>query len=185
VTGRGSDIARAANAITDGRLVGYSTEGVFGLGCDPDNAAALEKLLALKQRQTDKGLIVLAASREQLNPFVATLDSDIESSLEKCWPGPVTWILPAQPRVPALLTGSRRTIAARVTAHAPAAALCNACGHAIVSTSANLSGDAPCTTAQCVADAFPGQLGYLLEQPVGELDGPTPIFDGRTGQQLR
>lgn len=181
----GKNIAEAAHCIQRGGIAGYPTEGVFGLGCDPANSGALQRLIDLKQRDSNKGLIIIAATRVQLEPYVATMTSELERKLDSTWPGPVTWILAASNDASTLLTGNRPTVATRVTSHAAAAELCNHCGHAIVSTSANLSGQSPCKDALAVANCFGNSIDYLLDMPVGNLDGPTPIFDGATGKQLR
>ncbi|OED37435.1 hypothetical protein AB833_23740 [Chromatiales bacterium (ex Bugula neritina AB1)] len=183
---RGSDVQRAAAAVHSGALIAYATEGVFGLGCDPLNSTALQQLLDLKQRDAGKGLIVIASNRQQLEPLVGPVSANIEAKLNASWPGPVTWILPCRTdKVPAQLTGNFNTIATRVTAHPITAALCDACDHALVSTSANISGRPACTTADQVAQCFANDLAYILDPPVGNLTGPTPIFDGATGLQLR
>ena len=181
---RGTSLSAAALAVAAGDVIAYPTEGVFGLGCNPNNEQAVAKLIDLKGRASEKGLIIIAASRQQLAPFTATVSDAIEQQLDASWPGPVTWILPAAETVPALVTGGRSTIAARVTAHRAAAKLCEACGHALISTSANLSGQPPCVDADQVAATF-NNLGYLVDLPIGDLSGPTPIFDGVSGKQLR
>lgn len=175
----------AVAAIKNGDIVAYPTEGVFGLGCDPANTDAVTRLLALKQRDADKGLILIASDREQLTPYIGTLTDAIEQKLANTWPGPVTWILPCREDTPSLLSGGRTTIATRITSHPPAVLLCEQCGHALVSTSANQSGQPACTSAQQVEALFGDKVSYTLRQPVGDLTGPTPIFDGITGKQLR
>ena len=82
-------------------------------------------------------------------------------------------------------TGGKKTIATRVTDHSIASALCDACDSAIISTSANVSGQPPCTDSRSVAAVFGDQLAYTLDYDVGNLTGPTPIFDGISGRQLR
>jgi len=182
---QGTDIAQAAACIRRGGIVGYPTEGVFGLGCDPQNTRALKRLIELKRRDDRKGLIIIAANRGQLDPFIAAVTESLAEKLEASWPGPVTWILESSASASALLTGNRDTVATRITSHASAASLCETCGHAIVSTSANLSGQPSCKDTQSVASCFGDKIDYLLDLPVGGLDGPTPIFDGATGKQLR
>ena len=181
---RGHNFKEAAVAVANGGIIAYPTEGVFGLGCDPSNTEAIAKVISLKERTSDKGLILIAASREQLNRYTGSIAKSIEVELNQSWPGAVTWILPAAEGSSELLTGGRPTIAARVTAFEPAAHLCEACGHALISTSANRSGGKPCTNAAQAADEFP-DLDYIVDLPVGPLQGPTPIFDGLSGKQLR
>ena len=181
----GRDISIASHCIQAGGVIAYPTEGVFGLGCLPDNEAAIETLLNLKNRQIDKGFILIAARREQLVPYIATLSAALESKLDDTWPGPVTWILPCSNTAPVSVTGNKPTIATRVTQHKVASALCTECNSAIISTSANISGKPACKTAQQVSEVFGNQLDYILDYSVGDLKGPTPIFDGITGDQLR
>lgn len=181
----GRDISAASQCIKAGGVIAYPTEGVFGLGCMPDNEAAIETLLNIKNRQIDKGFILIAASREQLSPFIDTLSADLERKLDDTWPGPVTWILPCSSTAPASVTGNKTTIATRVTDHKAASDLCTECNSAIISTSANISGQPACKTAAQVAEVFAVQLDYILDYEVGDLRGPTPIFDGITGDQLR
>ena len=177
-------VSHAADVLLRGGIIAYPTEGVFGLGCNPFNEQAVEALIKLKARSSEKGLIIIAASRRQLEPLIAPVSAAIDAQLLTSWPGPVTWILPAATTVSELLTGGRTTIAARVTAHRTAAELCEACGHALVSTSANMSGHSPCLDANQVEATFTN-LGYIVDLPIGDLQGPTPIFDGVSGKQLR
>jgi L-threonylcarbamoyladenylate synthase len=180
----GNNLEEAAAAVADGGIIAYPTEGVFGLGCNPTLEHVVEQLLQLKVRAAEKGLILLAADRHQLDPYIDNVVPSIERKLSDSWPGPVTWILPAATGTSDLLTGGRSTIAARVTAFSTAARLCKLCGHALISTSANRSGHSPCITAPEVMAEFE-ELDYVVDYPVGSLQGPTPIYDGATGKQLR
>lgn len=182
---REARIDEAARVIAAGGIVAYPTEAVYGLGCDPGNDQALRRLLALKQRPADKGLILIAASLEQLRPWLGEVDA---ASLARCtatWPGPSTWILPARPGASPLLTGDRDTLAVRVTAHPPAAALCEACGHALVSTSANVSDHEPARSIAALEEQFGDQVPVVVAGELGDSERPTPIRDARSGQMLR
>jgi L-threonylcarbamoyladenylate synthase len=176
-----ADLTRAATILRAGGVVAYATEYCFGLGCDPRNRAAILRLLRLKSRPLAKGLIVLAASESQLAPYAA----DIPANVRATWPGPHTWLLPANPGVPGWITGQHDKIAVRVTAHPQAAALCRAAGMAIVSTSANRAGEAPARTDREVARRFGRLVDYILPGRVGEAPAPTPIRDAVTGQLVR
>jgi len=181
----GTDIDAASNALITGGIIAYPTEGVFGLGCDPNNDAAIESLLALKKRDADRGLILIAANINQLSRYLTPLSKETLDKLEQTWPGPVTWILPCNTSVSDLVSGGRDTIAARVTAHESASQLCKTFNSALISTSANLSGEPAYVDAIAVQSAFGNQLAYVLNLPVGTLQGPTPIYDGLTGNKLR
>lgn len=176
-----SKLQRAARILKQGGIVAYATEYCFGLGCDPFNRNAVFRLLRLKRRPVQKGLIVLAAATEQLAPYATT----ISASELTTWPGPYTWLLPARPGVPGWITGRHDKIALRVTAHAQAAALCRAAGMAIVSTSANRAGETPARTDREVLRRFGKLVDYVLPGAVGAATAPTPIRDALTGELIR
>ena len=175
----------AARALAHGALVAYPTEGVYGLGCDPLNEAAVLRLLAVKDRDPARGLILLTDDRARLAPFLAPLDAEIRARLRETWPGPVTWLLPAAAQAPAWITGAHASVAARVTAHPLAASLARSFGAPIVSTSANRCGRRPLRTALAVRRAFGAEVDCILAGEVGDLAGPTPIRDAGDGTLLR
>lgn len=178
-------LAQAARCVRAGGVIAYPTEAVYGLGCDPRNGAAVHRLLDIKQRPVDKGLILIAAEFEALLPYLLPPDVKTLSRLHRSWPGPVTWVLPARPEVPYWLCGKQATLAVRVTAHPLAAALCRACGGALVSTSANISTRPPARTALAVQRCFGAAIDYVLHGVLGGLDKPTPIYSAADGRCLR
>ena len=100
-------IAQAVEQLQQQKVIAYPTEAVFGVGCDPQSDLALQKLLNLKQRPAHKGLILIAASIEQLTPYVdwSQLTEAQIATLKESWPAPVTWVVPALPEVSSLLRG--------------------------------------------------------------------------------
>ena len=175
----------AARVVKAGGLVAYPTEAVYGLGCDPRNEEAVRRLLALKHRPMHKGLILIAASFTQLEPFLRPLTETDRARLAATWPGPHTWLIPTRPDTPRWLRGRHETLAVRVTAHPLAAALCQTCGHPLVSTSANRRGRPPARTALAVRLQLGRDLDYVLPGPTGGAAQPTAIRDLRTGQVVR
>lgn len=180
-------IAEAAAALHRGGVVAYPTEAVWGLGCDPRDEAATLRLLALKLREVEKGLILIAADEAQLAPFIdmATLDAVQRAAVRASWPGPHTWIVPAAPAAPRWITGTHAGIAVRVSAHPPVVELCRAYGGALVSTSANRAGE---PAAQRVTQLDPRIVAGVDAVLAGETGGqqrPTAIRDARTGAALR
>ena len=181
------DIAPAAALLRRGGVIAYPTEAVWGLGCDPRNEAAVLRLLQIKQRDIGKGLILIAAQVEDLKPYVdfGALPEDALAGVLATWPGPHTWIVPADAGTPRWLTGDHDGIAVRVSAHPTVIALCRAFGGALVSTSANPAGAPP---PVAMTDFDPGLLQAIdgvIEGDTGSLERPTPIRDARTGQVLR
>lgn len=100
-------IAAAVALLNKENVIAYPTEAVFGVGCDPDSETAVTRLLALKQRPVDKGLILIAASFEQLKPYIddSILTAAQRKAVFDCWPGPVTFVFPAPATTPRWLTG--------------------------------------------------------------------------------
>ncbi len=168
-----------------GGLIAYPAEGVYGLGCDPANPEAVQRLLALKGRSAGKGLILVAADMQQLQPWLAPLSDEIYRRLEQSWPGPVTWVVPAASGAPALLTGGRDSLAVRVSAHPPCRRLCEAWGGPLVSTSANYHGRPPARSALQVRRRLGPGVDYVLSGPLGGLVGPTTIRDALDNRVLR
>jgi len=178
-------IEAACEALARGGVVAYPTEGVFGLGCDPANDTAVERVLALKGRPVHKGLILIADTFDRLTPWLAPIDEATWSRVAPTWPGPVTWVLPAAASISRLVRGDHATLAVRVTAHATAAALCQAWGGPLVSTSANPAEAPPAQTAEAVATLFGDRIDAVIDAPTGGRREPTPIIDGATGEYLR
>ena len=181
------DIEQAAALLHGGGLLAYPTEAVWGLGCDPDNEAAVLRLLQLKQRPVDKGLILVAAHLDPLRRWLdlPALPPGRLAVVLASWPGPHTWVMPAATGAPPWITGGRDSIAVRISAHPVVAALCEQFGGALVSTSANNETmPSPRTRTELdlrivegVDALAPGETGGLLHA--------TPIRDARDGRNLR
>ena len=182
-----NDLAPALAALRRGGVIAYPTEGVWGLGCDPRDEAAVLRLLALKQRDVAKGLILIASSEAQLAGFIDTA-SLAESQLvdvRASWPGPNTWIVPAAADAPRWITGDHAGIAVRVTAHPIVRALCDAFGGALVSTSANRAGQpSPRTRGELDPQIIAGVDAVCSGDTLGRLQ-PSSIRDARSGALLR
>lgn len=174
----------AARYLSAGAVISYPTESVYGLGCDPLNSEAVQHILAIKQRRWDKGLILIAASLKQLIPYIDP-GFEISEAMMQSWPGAVTWIVPAHPELPQELTGGRKTIAVRVTAHPVASAICRSFGGALVSTSANLSGHSMIRSAIKLRKSFGRTIDYYLPGELGGNLKPSEIRSAVNGEVLR
>ena len=179
-------IRRAVTTLYKGGVIAYPTEAVYGLGCDPWDEQAVHKILSIKQRPWQKGLILIASDFNQLQEFIQPVSSTILAQLESTWPGPTTWLLPVNTSVPAFLHGEHDTIAVRVTAHKQTAELCRHFGGAIVSTSANLAGKHPAKTSHQVHWRV-SDVDYVLSGNCsGSRSGqPTEIRNALTGEIIR
>lgn len=181
------NLAQVVAALRQGEVVAYPTEAVFGVGCDPDNQQAVQKLLALKQRPVEKGLILIAADYEQLKPYVddSQLTAEQMQRIQATWPGPVTWVMPTKAGVPSFLTGQFDTIAVRVTDHPLVQELCRQFGKPLTSTSANLTGQEPGRTAEEVKQQLGALLPAILQGETGGRENPSEIRDAITGKVFR
>jgi L-threonylcarbamoyladenylate synthase len=175
----------AARCLLAGGVIAYPTEAVFGLGCRPLDLDAVARIIAIKGRSARKGLILIAAELAQLTPYVELPAGPRRDEILATWPGPVTWVLPARHPVPALLSGGRRTLAVRVTAHPEARYLCARANSALVSTSANRAGRRPARTPLEVRVRLGAAVDHICAGRVGDLTRPTTIRDGATGRVLR
>ena len=132
-----------AASLWAGGVVACPAEGVWGLSCDPFDEGAVLDLLAMKQREVSKGLIVVGASSDMFADLLSGLSSAQRETMRASWPGPNTWLVPHKGCFPSWITGDSDDVAIRVTSSPALAALCLAFGGPLVSTSANPAGLPP------------------------------------------
>lgn len=179
------DLSKALVALREGGVIAYPTEAVFGLGCDPRDEQALARIIDMKSRDAHKGFILVARSLEQLIPYLAPVKPDWQSRFDAVWPGPVTMVVPSAAGTSELLSGGRKTLAVRVSAHPLVRDLCAQFDGPIVSTSANRSGQPPCRDTASTVQLFGSEVDVVIDGEVGTLTAPTQIIDVCTGDQLR
>lgn len=177
-------LADAVAALRAGAVIAYPTEAVWGLGCDPDNPAALERLLALKARHPAKGMILIAGSIAQVDAWLEGLDDRLRERLLSSWPGPVTWLVPDNGRTHPLVKGQHDKVALRVSDHPLVKALTEAFGGPIISTSANRSGNEPMRSAGAVRAEWQDDV-VIVSGALGGRERPSVIRDLLTGDVLR
>ena len=188
-------LEKALSALKHGEVIAYPTEGVWGLGCDPFNADAVDRLLALKNRPMDKGLILVAANLNQISPLLSSLSGEQLSQLKQSVRGestnllaasrPTTWLIPANGFIPYWITGAHQSVAVRISKHPMVAALCQAFGGMIVSTSANPSAQTPALTQLATRHYFGKQIPVYLNGKVSRSGMASEIRDLVTGDVLR
>ena len=166
-------------------VIAYPTQAVFGLGCDPGDRYAVERLLASKRRPAAGSLILIASDWSQIQPGPDRLPPAQHEKLRSSWPGPTTWLIPAWQHCPHWPTVQHGSLAVRVTAHPPARRLWQALDSAIVSTGANRSRRRPARAALEVRLRFDCQIDFVLPGRVGRLTRPTEIRDLASGTVVR
>lgn len=180
-----SFIRRLAHHLHRGGLIAYPTESCYGLGCLPRNTKALNNLIRLKKRPQQKGMIIIGDCLSRLQPLLQSLSENQQQSLSTEWPAPVTYLLPASPKVPPLLRGKqRRKVAVRIPAHTAARTLCKALHTALVSTSCNRTGKRPCKTEREAKRQFGNQV-KIIGGRCGSSKTPSRIIDWESGLRLR
>lgn len=168
-----------------GGVIAYPTETVWGIGCDPFNAQALERVMQIKRRERDKGLILVAGSIEQFSFLLEGTPEQDMATLASHWPGPYTFLVPHKNRVHSLVHGKFSTVAIRVSPHPMVRRLCQQFGGPIVSTSANYSSRPTVRSAVQAQRLLGHELDFILNGPVGLYPRPSHIIDLASGRQLR
>lgn len=170
-------IQEAAALLKEGKVVVYPTETFFAVGCIATDVRAIDMVYRAKRRPSGMPLPVIIGSMEQLGTVTATQSELVTLLGEKFWPGPLSVLVTAADTIPAVLTGETGRVAVRLTPHPVAAELCRACGSALVSTSANVSGR---PAVVCASQLDP----ELLELVAGIVDMPPAPAGGRPSTLL-
>lgn len=153
-------IRHAAHIIRHGGIVAYPTDTIYGLGCDPYNAEAVARVNHIKQRPLNKYFILLAASIEQIRPLVV-LTGEQEKIITQT-NEPTSWIVSASQYAPPWLIDKNHMLTIRISKHEDVQRLCQALGHAIISTSANLSGKKPANNSLELHKYFQHKVDKIL-----------------------
>jgi L-threonylcarbamoyladenylate synthase len=156
-------IARAAELLRRGSLVAYPTETFYGLGCDPRQAAAVDRIFEAKGRPERMALPLIAGDAAAVGLCARDLPPSCRRLMQAFWPGPLTLVLAAALDLPPRLLGGGHTVGVRVSPHPVAAALALALGGPIVATSANRSGGPPPSTAEEVRDMLGDDVALVLD----------------------
>lgn len=169
------DIDQAVKVLRQGGVIAFPTETYYGLGVDPFNTKSLERLYRIKRRSKAKPFLLLIEQLSQLTLLTGHIPLEMSLLMTSFWPGPLTLIFPAQSSASSLLTGETETIGIRQSPHPCVKKLLGRFGSPITGTSANISGQAPATTARQVADVFDSsEVDFILD------GGPTPGGKGST-----
>lgn len=173
----------ARHYLRQGLVIAYPTEAVYGLGCDPFNESAVLRILALKRRSMNQGLIVLISDWPQLFPLIGNVADESMERVRASWPGATTWVFPKSTSIPSWLSGHHASVAIRMTSHPIAAQLCR--DEPLVSTSANIHGQEPARNLIELQLQFPDGIDGIVSGDLGQASQPSAIYDVLTGVRLR
>ncbi len=171
--------------ISQGGVIAYPTEAVWGLGCDPFNEKAVRRILLLKSRPEEKGLILVSGNIKHLRAWNETLDEEAAGRLISQTDIPISWVVPDSSIAPDYVRGQHQSVAIRLSRHEPVLALCDAFDGVIVSTSANPSGFDPAKSAIEVDWYFGNLIDAIYDATLGNATKPSQVRDILTGSLFR
>ena len=160
---------KAASIIRSGGVVAFPTESFYGLGVSAWDEKAIQRLFAIKKREESQPLLLLIPTASLLNQYVIRIPDIASQIMEEFWPGGLTLIFEANPDLPHLLTSGTGKIGLRISSHPVATALAQAVGAPITGTSANISGQAACSSAEAVRHSLGRSVDFVLDG--GETEG--------------
>lgn len=180
-----ADIGVAVETFRQGGIVAYPTEAVWGLGCVPTDKQAVHKILNLKQRSVDKGLILVGSSADQFSVYLDGLEKHYFELFATQPKKPTTWLVPDNGTAPGWIVGKHQSVALRVSDHPIVVALCDALDGPIVSTSANPQGLPAAVNEAQVREYFSATIDFLVAGEVAGAAAPSEIKDLVTGEVFR
>jgi L-threonylcarbamoyladenylate synthase len=171
------DLLPAVTALHSGGVVAFPTETFYGLAADPRSSMAVKRVFAVKQRPADQPLPLIAGGIDQVIDHVGTMTPLARRLAARGWPGPLTLIIPASPRLCDDVHLSTGRVAVRVPGHPVARTLAQTAGHAITSTSANFSGYPPAAAPQHIVASFAIGIDVLIDAGATPAGLPSTIVD--------
>ncbi len=168
--------ANAADILRRGGVIVYPTETVYGIGCDPWNREAVERVFRIKRREKGRTMLVLADSLEMAEREFGTFQGAAARLANAFWPGPLTIIVRPTRECPDYLYGPTGGVAVRVTSDSLCRRLVAEFGRPIVSTSANVSGEPAVASYQEASERFGAEVDLVIEG--GGMTGiPSAVVD--------
>ena len=172
------NLADACEALSQGKLIVFSTETFFALGCNAMNPDAVGSVFSIKKRALSMPLPVVIGDRNDLSRIAAYIPDTAKALMDAFWPGSLSIVLPANPEVPELLTANAGRIAVRYSPHPAVLELCHATGMILAASSANLSGEPSANTLEHLTpEIAAGIRGVYMQGPEPEGKLPSTVVD--------
>ena len=177
-------VDEAVKFLNKGELIGYPTEAVYGLGCDPWNKESVNKISKLKGRSSDKPFLMVISSKDQLDDLVDV--SSLTDKVWESWPGHTTWLIKAKDSVPSWMKDKQTgKVGIRMSEHPVVVDLCNLFKKPLISTSANISGKSEIKDPSLLKKTFMTEIKYLVDGHIGNYQKTSIIIDMESGQKIR
>ena len=156
-------IDRAVEILSGGGVIAYPTETLYGLGAHAGNAEAVEKIFIIKGRPFAKPIALIMGNEENMEELVREVSPASRRLMEAFWPGALTLVFNASSRILPPLTAETGTIGIRISSHPIASAIAKTLHFPITATSANLSGEGECSTAEEVAERLKEKIDAIID----------------------
>ena len=178
------DSYTASNLLHDGEIIIYPTESIYGIGCDPWNESSVNKIYEIKNRPSNKPMIIVGSDIAHLEKLVDV--RSLNRSVIDSWPGHSTWLIPSNKSCPPWLKDAiTAKVAIRISEHETVKKLCIDFGKPLISTSANLSEVLPSKDKAEIEKIFSSSIEYIVEGSLGGSESPSIIRDMLTGEIVR
>ena len=163
--------------IARGGVIAFRTDTFYGLGADPFNRPAIEKIRELKGREDDKPILIVISDRKQLARFISDPSRAFSHLAQTFWPAALTLIAHANTKLPQAITAGSKTVGVRLPNDDRVRALVRACGGALTATSANPSHAAPAGNAQAAVGYFGDALDLIVDDGEARTERPSTVVD--------
>ena len=170
-------IQDAAKVVANGGVIAFRTDTFYGLGADPFDRAAVQRIKELKGREDDKPILIVISNLDQIERFIAMPSHSFQLLSKEFWPGALTLIGKARPEVPKEITAGSGTIGVRLPNDERVRALVRACGGALTATSANLSHEPPASSAVAVQHYFVEGIDLIIDDGESQTDAASTVVD--------
>jgi L-threonylcarbamoyladenylate synthase len=170
-------IRYAADQIRAGEVLGMPTDTFYGLAADPFNLRAVDRVYDIKSRARHKPLSLLIGSVDQAEELAQPLPDEFYALTRRYWPGPLTIIVKASSKLPLKVTANTGNVALRVPNAKIPLAVVQAAAIPITATSANLSGESECTTAQGVREQLKDRISIIVDGGTSPREIASTIID--------
>jgi tRNA threonylcarbamoyl adenosine modification protein (Sua5/YciO/YrdC/YwlC family) len=170
-------VSYVAHQIRSGEVLGMPTDTFYGLAADPFNLRAVDRVYDIKSRSRHKPLSLLIETVEQAEELARPLPDEFYALARRFWPGPLTIIVQAAPKLPLKVTANTGNVALRIPAAAIPLAVIQLAGIPVTATSANLSGASECTSATAVRDQLQGRISIIVDGGSSPRDVASTIVD--------
>jgi L-threonylcarbamoyladenylate synthase len=169
---------RVKQVVACGGIVAVPTETFYGLGVNPFDPQAVDRLLRVKGRPDGKPILVLIGNRGQLSVLVQKVSRAAALLMDKFWPGPLTILFTAAPSLPSNLTAGTGTIGVRLSSCGSLAELLAVTGP-LTGTSANRTGELPAQYANQVQDSLGQDISLIVDAGPTPGGSPSTVIDAR------